>query len=76
MKIKLGKLKNGRAQVYSKVPVFGTVSPYVAGQKVEVTFFLDGKELVSHKLAIGKGKGGSRQLPLQRHRPRGRQVRG
>jgi L,D-transpeptidase catalytic domain len=59
VKVKLGKLENGRAQIYSKVPVFGTVSPYVPGQRVEVTFFLDGKELVSHKLAIGKGKGGS-----------------
>jgi len=59
VKIKLGKLDDGRAQIYGKVPVFGTISPYVAGQRVEVTFFLDGKELVSHKLAVGKGKGGS-----------------
>jgi len=57
VKIKLGKLDNGRAEIYGKVPVFGTVSPYVPGQKVEVEFFLDGKPLVSHKLAIGKGKG-------------------
>ncbi len=59
VKIKLGKLKNGRAQIYSKVPVFGTVDPYVPGQRVKVTFFLDGKELVGRKLAIGKGKGGT-----------------
>ena len=76
VKIKLGKLDDGRAEIYCKVPVFGTVAPFVAGQKVEVTFYLDGKQLVSRKLAVSKGKGGNRQLPLQRHRPRGRQVRG
>ncbi len=59
VKIKLGKLDDGRAQIYGKVPVFGTISPYVPGQRVEVSFFLDGKELVSHKLAVGKGKGGT-----------------
>ena len=57
VKIKLGKLDNGRAEIYSKVPVFGTVSPFIPGQKVQVDFFLDGKELLSRKLAIGKGKG-------------------
>ena len=59
MKIKLGKLDDGRAQIYSKVRVLGTVSPYVAGQKVRVDFFLDGKDLFSRTLTIGKGKGGT-----------------
>jgi hypothetical protein len=59
VKIEVGHLDGGRAEIYSKVPVFGTVSPYVPGQRVEVSFFLDGKELVSHKLAVGKGKGGT-----------------
>jgi hypothetical protein len=59
VKIKVGHLNNGRAEIYGKVPVFGTIKPYVPGQRVEVTFFLDGKELVSHKLPVGKGKGGS-----------------
>lgn len=59
VKIEVGKLDGGRAQIYSKVPVFGTISPYVPGQRVEVSFYLDGKELVSHKLAVGKGKGGT-----------------
>jgi hypothetical protein len=57
VKIKVGHLDDGRAQIYGKVPVFGTVSPYVPGQRVEVSFYLDGKKLVSHKLAVGKGKG-------------------
>ena len=59
VKIEVGHLDNGRAQIYGKVPVFGTIKPYVPGQRVEVSFFLDGKELVSHKLAVGKGKGGT-----------------
>jgi L,D-transpeptidase catalytic domain len=59
VKIKLGKLDDGRAQIYSKVPVFGTVAPFVAGQKVQVDVFVDGKELFSRTLAVGKGKGGT-----------------
>jgi hypothetical protein len=59
VKIKVGHLDGGRAEIYSKVPVFGTISPYVPGQRVEVSFFLDGKELVSHRLAVAKGKGGT-----------------
>ncbi len=57
VKIKLGKLDGGRAEIYSTVPVFGTVSPYVPGQKVEVTFYLDGHELFSRQLPVGKGRG-------------------
>jgi hypothetical protein len=59
VKIKVGHLHKGRAEIFGKVPVFGTVKPYVPGQRVEVDFFLDGKELVSHRLAVGKGKGGA-----------------
>jgi len=61
VKIKLGthKLERGRAEIYSKVPVYGTVKPYVRGQKVEVTFYLNGRRLVRHKLAVGKGKNGT-----------------
>lgn len=59
VKIKVGNLDGGRAQIYSKVPVFGTVSPYVPGQKVELTFYLNGRELFTRHLALGKGKGGT-----------------
>jgi hypothetical protein len=37
--------------------VIGTLSPFVAGQKVEVTFYLDGRRLVSRKVDVRKGKG-------------------
>jgi hypothetical protein len=56
VKIEVGHLDGGRAEIYGTVPVTGTISPYVPGQRVEVSFFLNGKELVSHKLAVGKGK--------------------
>jgi L,D-transpeptidase catalytic domain len=59
VKIEVGHLKGGKAQIYSEVPVRGTISPYVKGQRVEVSFFLDGKPLVSHRLPVGKGPGDS-----------------
>jgi len=59
VKIEVGHLKGGKAEIFSKVPVRGTVTPYVPNQRVEVEFFLDGKPLVSHKLAVGKGPGKS-----------------
>jgi hypothetical protein len=59
VKVEVGHLKGGKAEIFSEVPVRGTVTPYVPNQKVEVEFFLDGKPLVSHKLAIGKGPGKS-----------------
>jgi hypothetical protein len=57
VKIELGKLKNGRAEIFSKVPVFGTLKPFVPGQKVQVDFFLDGRPLVSKKVKVSKGGG-------------------
>lgn len=57
VKIELGKLKNGRAEIFSKVPVFGTLKPFVPGQKVQVAFFLDGRPLVSKKVKVSKGGG-------------------
>jgi hypothetical protein len=59
VKIHLGHLHGGKAQIYSKVPVIGTISPFAPGQRVEVSFFLDGKPLLSRKVAVQKGKGGS-----------------
>ncbi len=57
VKIKLGKLDGARAEIFSTVPVFGTVKPFVPGQKVQVDFFLDGKPLVTKKVAVSKGGG-------------------
>jgi hypothetical protein len=57
VKIEVGRLERGRAEIMQTVPVTGTLSPYVSGQRVEVTFYLDGHRLVSHKVAVSKGKG-------------------
>jgi hypothetical protein len=57
VKIDVGHLHGGRADIYDTVPVHGTISPYVPGQKVEVTFYLDGHRLVSHQVAVSKGSG-------------------
>ncbi len=60
VKIKVGHLKNGRAEIMSTVPVTGTLAPLVAGQKVQVTFYTDGHELFSRNLAVRKaGKKGT-----------------
>ncbi|MGN6254828.1 MAG: L,D-transpeptidase [Solirubrobacterales bacterium] len=57
VKIEVGHLHGDRAQIYDTVPVTGTLTPYVPGQKVEVTFYLDGHRLVSHEVAVSKGSG-------------------
>jgi hypothetical protein len=59
VKIEVGRLQGGRAEIMQTVPVTGTLSPYVPGQRVEVDFYLDGRELVSHRVAVSKGRGNS-----------------
>ncbi|HEU4739384.1 MAG TPA: L,D-transpeptidase [Solirubrobacterales bacterium] len=62
VKVKVGHLDNGRAEIMQKVPVTGTLAPFVAGQEVKVTFYLDGKILFSRNLPVSKagGKGSFR----------------
>jgi L,D-transpeptidase-like protein len=57
VKIDVGHLHGGRADIYDTVPVTGTLSPYVPGQRVEVTFYLDGHRLVRHQVAVSRGSG-------------------
>jgi hypothetical protein len=57
VKISVGGLHGGSAPIWGTVPVNGTISPYVPGEKVEVTFYLDGHRLVSRNVAVGKGGG-------------------
>lgn len=54
VKIKVGNLEKGRAEIMQKVPVTGTLAPFVPGEEVKVTFYLDGKILFSRNLAVGK----------------------
>jgi hypothetical protein len=57
VKIKVGHLRGGRAEIYSTVPVKGTVEPFVAGQHVVVTFYLNGHKLLARSVAVQKGAG-------------------
>jgi hypothetical protein len=52
-------LHGGSAQIWDKVPVTGTVVPYVPGQKVEITYYLDGHRLVSRNVPVLKGDEGA-----------------
>jgi L,D-transpeptidase catalytic domain len=48
-------LHGGKATILDTVPVTGTVKPYVAGQHVEVTFYVNGKKQVAHNVAVQQG---------------------
>ncbi len=53
----IGHLNDGKAQIYSTVPAIGTVKPFVAGQKIDVSFYLDGRRVQHQKVRLSKGKG-------------------
>ncbi len=55
VKIDVGGLHGGKATILDTVPVTGTVAPFVPGQRVEVDFFLDGKPLLTRKVAVQQG---------------------
>ena len=55
----IGHLNDGKAQIYSTVPAIGTVKPFVPGQKVDVSFYLDGRRVQHQKVKLSKGKGGA-----------------
>lgn len=59
VKLKVGHLHKGKARIYSTVPAVGTVTPYVAGQKVEVEFFLNGQRIERKAVQLQQGKGGA-----------------
>jgi L,D-transpeptidase catalytic domain len=59
VKITIGHLHGGKAQVMSTVPVIGTVSPYAPGQSVDVSFFLNGRRIEHRSVKVRKGKGHS-----------------
>jgi L,D-transpeptidase catalytic domain len=57
VKIKVGHLHGGHAEIYDTVPVTGTIAPFAPGQRVEVVFYLNGHRLVRHRVAVSKGGG-------------------
>jgi len=56
--VAVGGLRKGRATILQKVPVRGTLNPFVPGQRVTVTFYRDGRRLRSRTVAVRKGPGG------------------
>lgn len=57
--IHVGHLHGGKAGIYDRVPVNGTITPFAPGQHVEVTFYLNGRKLLARQVAVQAGKGGS-----------------
>src|SRR5262245_3241329 len=56
VKIEIGHLHGGKARIMSTVPVIGTVKPYVPGQGVEVSFYLNGDRIERRTVRLKKGK--------------------
>ena len=48
-----------KARIYSKVPVVGTVTPFVPGQHVAVSFYRNARKLFTRNVAVQQGKRGS-----------------
>jgi L,D-transpeptidase catalytic domain len=55
--VRVRHLHAGRAQIYSTVPAIGTVKPYVPGQRVEVSFYLNGRRIQHQRVKVSRGKG-------------------
>jgi L,D-transpeptidase catalytic domain len=54
VKIQVGHLHGGSARILSTVPVTGTVRPFAAGQRVDVTFYLNGHRLESKTVKVNR----------------------
>jgi hypothetical protein len=57
VKIKIGHLDGGVARIMSSVPVLGTVRPYAKGQRIAVSFYLNGNRIERKTVKLRKGKG-------------------
>ncbi len=57
VKIRIGHLDNGRARIMSTVPVNGTVEPFAPGQRVDVSFYLDGGRIEKKTVKVRKAGG-------------------
>jgi L,D-transpeptidase catalytic domain len=55
VKIRIGHLRGGKAQIMSTVPVIGSVKPFVPGQRVEVDFYVNGSRIETKKVKVNGG---------------------
>jgi hypothetical protein len=54
--VHIGHLRGARARIMSTVPVTGTLRPFVPGQRVEVSFYRNGKRIERKRVRVRKGK--------------------
>jgi hypothetical protein len=52
---RIGHLHGGRARIYSTVPVSGSVTPFAPRQKVQVSFYLNGRRIERRTVKLHKG---------------------
>lgn len=57
VKIRVGQLRGGRAPILGTVPVIGSVAPFAPGQRVEVSFYLNGRRLLTRTAKVRRGAG-------------------
>jgi hypothetical protein len=57
VKIQVGHLHGSSARILSTVPVTGTVRPFAAGQRVDVTFYLNGHRLEAKTVKVRRSGG-------------------
>lgn len=55
LKLRVGGLRGGRAPIYGSVSVSGSISPFLAGQKVLVSFYRNSHSILTRTLAVEKG---------------------
>jgi hypothetical protein len=57
--VRIGHLHGGKAQIFGTVPVIGSVTPFAPHQKVDVTFYLNGRKLLRRAVKVSSGRGGA-----------------
>ncbi len=53
----VGHLRGGKAKILSRVPIRGTLSPFVAGQRVDLLFFRNGHQVGAEAVDVHNGPG-------------------
>lgn len=53
----VGKLRGGKATVFTRVPVSGVLRPFVPGERVELLFFRNGRQVGSESVKVRNGPG-------------------
>ena len=53
----VGQLRGGKATILSRVPVRGVISPFVAGERVDLLFFRNGRQVGTETVQVRKGPG-------------------